>query len=187
MNDIDTHTTTFMDQMDQNSSSSIPEDLLLQASYSWVRVVIVSVNSVLIIAGNILNLIVLPQLKNTNEATKVYLLALAILDLTTGLQISVFTLGATIAGKWIFGRTLCVAIGVLIVTTTGTSFIVLCLISADRYLAITKPLRYPQLTSQKRAIAAIIACLIPYPVNIYFLSTIHTLFDNVTYVSAKGY
>ncbi|XP_072028052.1 beta-1 adrenergic receptor-like [Amphiura filiformis] len=186
MNDYSINTTPFVGPNDSSSIPSIPEDVLLNTGFAWFRITIVSVNAVLIIAGNILNLIVLPRLKNTNETTKVYLLSLAIVDLTTGLQTSVFGVGTAIAAKWIFGRTMCVVIGVLIISTGGTSFIVLCLMSADRYVAITKPLQYSQLTSRKRAIMLICTCLIPYPVNIYFLSTINDLFDNVTYSPGKG-
>ncbi|XP_063065824.1 beta-3 adrenergic receptor-like, partial [Engraulis encrasicolus] len=88
--------------------------------------------------------------------TGVLLTSLACSDLLMGLL--VLPMGASqlaSGGRWVLGRAACVlwmSVDVLCVTA---SIQMLCAIALDRYVAVTRPLRYPVLVSKRRARAVV--------------------------------
>ncbi len=154
--------------------------------FPQVRCVVIITNSLMIIMGNIVTLTVLPKLKNVHESTRVFLMALAVSDLATGLLTLTFGAPSSLFSEWYFGRVMCVIVGLLVTFLPGFSMVCVLLMSFDRYISITKPLRYPVLATRNKAILAIIACVSTNPISTYFLGTVDTPFDNVTFSPTRG-
>ena len=146
--------------------------------------VVVILTSMLIISGNIVNLLILPKLQNTSSATQILLMTLAVIDLSTGIMCAVFDIPSATTGSWLFGRTMCIIVGFLYGTTLGYSLMILFFISVDRYLVITKPLVYPSLVTSKKVIAAILLPIGSLAL-LYFVGTTDKPFDNVVYNAAR--
>ena len=168
------------------NSTSTDELLAFNMTGIGLKSFVVILTSTLIISGNTVNLLILPKLKNTNSPTLILLMTLAVIDLSTGIMCAVFGIPSVTIGSWLFGRTMCVIVGLLYTTTVGYSVAILFTISVDRYLAITKPLVYPSLITSNRIIASILISLGTFPPTLYVLSTADKPFDNVVFSPARG-
>ncbi|CAD5205767.1 unnamed protein product [Bursaphelenchus okinawaensis] len=62
-----------------------------------------------------------------------------------------------ISRKWVFGRVLCRIWVAADVTFCTCSVVTICIISADRYLAVTRPLRYKSLVTKFKVIGIMIS------------------------------
>ena len=113
-------------------------------------------------------------------------MTLAVIDFSTGIMCAVFGIPSTTSGSWLFGRIMCIIVGLLYTTTVGASLVILFIISVDRYLAITKPLVYPSLVTPRRVIASILLSVCPFPISYYFLGTSDKHFDNVVFSADRG-
>ena len=95
------------------------------------------------------------------EATHILLLNLAISDLLVCLLVMPFTIVAGFAGEYIFGNsdyTRCQAcqMGMIFITLTVFSVLVLGLISIDRFVFIKFPLRHPELVTVPRVVVVVL-------------------------------
>ncbi|CAF2092342.1 unnamed protein product [Rotaria magnacalcarata] len=111
----------------------------------------------LTILGNILVLIALCVDFALRSPTHLLMGNLACADLLLGITVLPFSASLEILdGKWVFGRTFChiwLAIDVLYCTA---SIYGLMFISIERYVGVTRPLRYPIIITHRRTLLTII-------------------------------
>nr|XP_054752610.1 beta-3 adrenergic receptor-like [Lytechinus pictus] len=128
----------------------------LDSQQSLTGVTLIAITAVLSIVCNILNLIILPHLAELNEASRVFYMSLAVVDLATGILLLPMSVAA-VGGEWPFGNPLCKALGYFLTVTTGLSSSTVFYLNVDRFIAVTRPLRYASLVNRKRAIATMVS------------------------------
>ncbi|CAI5438156.1 unnamed protein product [Caenorhabditis angaria] len=153
-----TPTTTDFLSDDSNSTNSCRDQLrrynLTNEPLPTPVLVLMSVPAVIIIMltvfGNLLVLFFKARVGRTNTTLLVWNLGLT--DFLVGMI--VLPMGAVhlIYRKWIFGRFLCRLWVAADVTFCTCSVVTICVISVDRYLAVTRPLRYKTLVTKTKVI-----------------------------------
>ena len=145
------------------------------------QAVTLTINSVFIIPGGIINILVLTKLQNIHDTTRVLLLYLAVIDLSVGILNAVFSVPSALTGQWLFGDGLCKFVGIMYPITCDSSLLALTLVCLDRYVAITRPLRYLQIVTRERILICVAVFTLFIPVVMFTLSTKKSPFDNISY------
>ncbi|XP_076372037.1 5-hydroxytryptamine receptor 1-like isoform X2 [Tachypleus tridentatus] len=118
--------------------------------------------------GNALVCISVYLVKKLRQPSNFLLVSLAVSDLCVSLLVMPFALHYELTGSWTLGPEVCDMWVAFDVTSCTASILNLCMISVDRYLAITKPLTYGVRRTSRRiwlCIAAVwvLSCLISVP------------------------
>jgi len=111
------------------------------------------------VLGNVLVVLSVFLYKRMRTFTNFLLTSLATADLLVGLLIMPLSLIDLLhQHRWPFGRLLCRIWATMDVLLCTASILNLCIISLDRYMAITSPLKYPRTRSRSMAIVRL--CLV---------------------------
>ncbi|XP_075144692.1 dopamine receptor 2 isoform X2 [Haematobia irritans] len=158
---IDTYTTTPADTF---NSTSIPQDPDLSEFLSSLPNDRVSLLSFLFlfsfatVFGNSLVILAVIRERYLHTATNYFITSLAVADCLVGLVVMPFSaLYEVLENTWFFGTDWCDIWRSLDVLFSTASILNLCVISLDRYWAITDPFSYPMRMTVKRAAALICA------------------------------
>ncbi|ERL93218.1 hypothetical protein D910_10514 [Dendroctonus ponderosae] len=108
------------------------------------------------IIGNILVCVCIFLVRKLRRPCNYLLVSLAVSDLCVAILVMPMALIYEIKGKWIFGEIACNLWVSLDVLSCTSSILNLCLISVDRYWAITKPLEYGVKRTPRRMIMGIV-------------------------------
>jgi hypothetical protein len=134
-----------------------------------VLAVILGVMCLMVIAGNVLVMVAIRRERNLQTVTNYFVASLSAADCLVGLIVMPFSVVHEVMNKsWIFGQDWCDLWHSFDVLASTASILNLCVISMDRYWAITDPLSYPSKLTSKRAkvlIAIVWLCssLISFP------------------------
>ena len=104
------------------------------------------------ILGNLLVVVAVARERYLHTVTNYFITSLAVADCLVGSIVMPFSAAYELLDQhWIFGRDLCDAWHSFDVLASTASILNLCVISMDRYWAITDPFTYPSRMTPKRA------------------------------------
>ncbi|KAH7706937.1 CRE-TYRA-3 protein, partial [Aphelenchoides avenae] len=153
-----------------SSASSTPSTLCLGFDDLIIALFLILL-ILLTIFGNILVVLSVFMYKRMRTFTNILLTSLATADLLVGVVVMPMALVDLLhRHNWPFGALLCGIWATSDVLLCTASILNLCIISLDRYMAITSPLKYPRTRSKRMAIAmlsfvwglSLIVCIPPW-------------------------
>ena len=117
-----------------------------------VQIVCWSVLLMLLMPLNILCLLVLRHTKRVNNVTKLFLVSLTCADLNVCFVFVIPAIGiAAFDGVWPYGKTSCLIQALFIQPNFSIVTMSLFTVNLERFIAISYPLRHPQIVTFKRA------------------------------------
>ncbi|XP_049909207.1 alpha-1A adrenergic receptor [Epinephelus moara] len=136
------------------SSSTHPEVDVAKAVVLGLVLVVFVVFGVL---GNILVILSVLFHNHWRSVTHYFIANLAAADLLLSAAVLPFSATSEALGRWVFGRSFCSVWAALDVLCCTASILSLCVISIDRYLAVSYPLHYPAMATGRRGLTAVAA------------------------------
>ncbi|XP_019359514.1 PREDICTED: alpha-1A adrenergic receptor [Gavialis gangeticus] len=108
------------------------------------------------VLGNILVILSVACHRHLQSVTHYYIINLAVADLLLTSTVLPFSATFEILGYWVFGRIFCNIWAAVDVLCCTASIMSLCIISIDRYIGVSYPLRYPSIMTEKRGLMALL-------------------------------
>ncbi|XP_031573593.1 histamine H2 receptor-like [Actinia tenebrosa] len=142
--------------MANHSNASTSSPLYFREAFEiQIQVFFLIIILVTTVVGNTLVIIII-WLDHRLHTPGFYFLAnLSVADLLLGIVYSPFYISSTLDQKWLFFETWCKLHAVFISTCFNASLVTLSFVSLDRFMAITKPLRYQSLLTTRRSLVLI--------------------------------
>ncbi|XP_017343919.1 alpha-1A adrenergic receptor [Ictalurus punctatus] len=109
------------------------------------------------VMGNVLVIVSVACHRHLRSVTHYFVANLAVADLLLSCVVVPLSASSEALGRWVFGQALCGVWASLDVLCCTASIFNLCVISMDRWLAVSYPLQYPCLATSRRAIGAMVA------------------------------
>ncbi|MEQ2197002.1 hypothetical protein XENOCAPTIV_020658 [Xenoophorus captivus] len=135
-----------------NSSSSTHSEV--HVAKAVVLGVVLVVFLLFGVLGNILVILSVLLHHQWRSVTHYFIANLAAADLLLSSAVLPFSATSEALGRWVFGRSFCNVWAALDVLCCTASILSLCVISIDRYLAVSYPLRYPAIATGRRGLTA---------------------------------
>ncbi|KAM3610402.1 uncharacterized protein V6R79_003522 [Siganus canaliculatus] len=107
------------------------------------------------IVGNILVILSVVCHRHLRTVTHYFIVNLAVADLLLSSTVLPFSAIFEIVDRWLFGRVFCNVWAAVDVLCCTASIMSLCVISVDRYIGVSYPLRYPTIMTKRRALLAV--------------------------------
>ncbi|XP_054854509.1 alpha-1A adrenergic receptor [Eublepharis macularius] len=108
------------------------------------------------VLGNILVILSVACHRHLQSVTHYCIINLAVADLLLTSTVLPFSAIFEILGYWVFGRIFCNIWAAVDVLCCTASIMSLCVISIDRYIGVSYPLRYPTIVTEKRGLLALL-------------------------------
>ncbi|XP_037046271.1 octopamine receptor beta-1R-like isoform X2 [Bradysia coprophila] len=141
------------------------------------------------IFGNMLVIVSVMQHRKLRVITNYFVVSLAMADMLVALCAMTFNASVELAGKWLFGSTMCDVWNSLDVYFSTASILHLCCISVDRYYAIVQPLDYPLIMTFSRVIFML--CIVwTFPAILSFVPIFlgwYTTAEHLDYLKSHPY
>ncbi len=155
--------TTSVSPQESTVSSELEEDGIQSTALVVLRTCFVTMNAIFIMMANAFCIHVVKISRYMSIASKIFTIALAITDFTSGVRISVDMIAPSILNYWPYGEAYCQVSADFVIGLGSLSLSYLILLGIDRLVAITKGLRYHQIMTKKRAL---VAATMPFVVNV---------------------
>ncbi|XP_061673313.1 adrenoceptor alpha 1Aa [Syngnathoides biaculeatus] len=107
------------------------------------------------VVGNILVILSVVCHRHLRTVTHYFIVNLAVADLLLSSTVLPFSAIFEILDRWVFGRVFCNVWAALDVLCCTASIMSLCVISVDRYIGVSYPLRHPAIMTKRRALLAV--------------------------------
>ncbi|MBN3276111.1 ADA1A protein, partial [Polyodon spathula] len=108
------------------------------------------------ILGNILVILSVVCHRHLQTVTHYFIVNLAVADLLLSSVVLPFSATFEILGRWVFGRIFCNIWAAVDVLCSTASIMSLCVISVDRYVGVSYPLRYPTIMTERRGLLVLL-------------------------------
>ncbi|XP_054630863.1 adrenoceptor alpha 1Aa [Dunckerocampus dactyliophorus] len=108
------------------------------------------------VVGNILVILSVVCHRHLRTVTHYFIVNLAVADLLLSSTVLPFSAIFEILDRWVFGRAFCNVWAAVDVLCCTASIMSLCVISVDRYIGVSYPLRYPAIMTKRRALLAVL-------------------------------
>uniref|UniRef100_UPI00398EFCBE alpha-1A adrenergic receptor-like n=1 Tax=Pristiophorus japonicus TaxID=55135 RepID=UPI00398EFCBE len=109
------------------------------------------------ILGNILVILSVACHRHLQTVTNYFIINLAVADLLLSGTVLPFSATLEILGHWAFGRVFCNIWAAMDVLCSTASIMSLCVISIDRYIGVSYPLRHPGIMTERRGLLTLVA------------------------------
>ncbi|XP_011872003.1 PREDICTED: probable G-protein coupled receptor No9 isoform X2 [Vollenhovia emeryi] len=119
--------------------------------WNVITLIVLAIVDVMVVVGNVLVILAVYCTSKLRNVTNMFIVSLAVADLMVGVAVLPFSATWEVYKVWIYGNLWCSVWLAVDVWMCTASILNLCAISLDRYLAVTRPVSYPQLMSTKRA------------------------------------
>ncbi|XP_030638783.1 alpha-1A adrenergic receptor isoform X1 [Chanos chanos] len=136
-----------------NCSQVIPSDLNVVKAV--VLGLVLGIFIIFGVLGNILVILSVVCHRHLRTVTHYFIVNLAVADLLLSSTVLPFSAVFEILGRWVFGRPFCDVWAAMDVLCCTASIMSLCVISVDRYVGVSYPLRYPAIMTERRALLAL--------------------------------
>ena len=134
------------------------QDGVTEQYYKILRTCVYSFVGFTVIFGNLLVIIVLPNVRShSTQVTKMFLYSLTIADFCTGVFLCIPMTISSAMDKWIFGDIFCSISAYNKVFFNIGGLLSLLAVTVDRFLDIAYPLRYPIYVNRKRGAVVLAA------------------------------
>lgn len=144
------------DNDSRNNNKTREDDLWALASDRAALALVLFLFSVITVFGNMLVIVAVIRERYLHTATNYFVTSLAFADCLVGLVVMPFSaIYEVLENRWLFTLDWCDVWRSLDVLFSTASILNLCVISLDRYWAITDPFTYPTRMSRKRALILI--------------------------------
>ena len=158
-----------MSILTMNSTTAVP--LGLSPVLIALRTCFIAIIAMLIICGNILVIAVTRRVTNLADSTKVLMTSLAVHDLLVGVS-AVLCSVASALDRWPFGEAGCYFNAIFMTVAISMSILSVTCLNIERYIAVTRPYKFPLWCTRRRAITLVvmasIACLSCAPLPLIF-------------------
>lgn len=141
---------------EKGSDGGSPDDGEFEHEYNIWIAIFLSIFCMATVFGNLLVMIAVARERYLHSVTNYFITSLAVADCLVGLVVMPFQAIFELMGKkWIFGDVWCDLWHSFDVLASTSSILNLCVISLDRYWAITDPFTYPSRMTTNRALICI--------------------------------
>ncbi|XP_056147000.1 alpha-1A adrenergic receptor-like [Lampris incognitus] len=148
------NSSSLMESCPNCSSSAYPSVNVIKAVTLGVVLGVIIIFGIL---GNILVILSVVCHRHLRSVTHYFIVNLAAADLLLTSAVLPFSATFEVLGRWVFGRTFCNAWAALDVLCCTASILTLCVISVDRCLAVTYPLRYTSMATERRGMVTLVS------------------------------
>lgn len=142
-----------------NSSNTSDNSQIVDPELNVVKAVVLGIvlGGLILFAvvGNILVILSVMCHRNLRTVTHYFIVNLAVADLLISAIVLPFSAILEIMDRWVFGRVFCNIWAAVDVLCCTASIMSLCVISVDRYIGVSYPLRYPTIMTKRRALLAV--------------------------------
>lgn len=127
------------------NTSALPSDSGLDYELKNPAIgVILALFSAVVVVGNVMVIVAVAKELYLRTVTNYFIVSLAIADVMVGGVVMPFSISMEMTNSvWLYGQPLCHLYRALDVLASTASILNLCVISLDRYWAITDPIAYP--------------------------------------------
>ncbi|XP_076438149.1 alpha-1A adrenergic receptor-like [Babylonia areolata] len=108
------------------------------------------------VVGNVMVLLAVFVNSHLRSTTNYFIVNLAIADLLLGTTVLPFSASLEVFKKWLFGQVFCDIWAAIDVLCCTASIFSLCVISIDRYIGVTRPLRRSAIMTERRAVYVVL-------------------------------
>ncbi|KAL7298827.1 hypothetical protein TKK_0008566 [Trichogramma kaykai] len=137
-----------MRELNESACNALYEAVEWSSPGIVVTLCVLAVVNVMVVVGNCLVIAAVYHSIKLRNVTNMFIVSLAVADLMVGVAVLPFSATWEVFKVWIFGDIWCSIWLAVDVWMCTASILNLCAISLDRYLAVTRPVNYPQVNKR---------------------------------------